>query len=615
MSSKLRNNKGKNSVMWVLMGLMVAGLGGYGVTNFGASVNAIGSVGGREVDLRDYARALNQEISAMSAQIGTPLTFPQAQQLGLTDKVRAQLFATAALEDEADDLGLSVGDAEVRRAVTSIQAFRGIDGSFDRDAYKLTLRQQGLTEAEFETRLRSESARGLLQRAVIGATGAPEGFVKALAAWTNETRDFTLAELIPADLDTAVEAPSEEALKTYYDAHPEAYTRPETRHITYVWLSPEMVQPEIQIDDATLRAAYDQRIDEFVVPEKRLVERLVFSSREEAEAAKARLDAGEASFEELTAERGLTLSDIDLGEMSKEDLGEAGDAIFAMTEPGVAGPLPSDLGPALYAMNGILDAQETTFEEARDTLLPDLTIERARRTILERSEGIADVLAGGSTLEQVAQEMKMDLGQIDFSSETADGIAAYAEFREAAEAATADDFPQLVELDDGGIFAIRLDGIDPPAVRPLEEVREAAVADWTRDETKKRLLDKAAEIQATLDNGATLSSLGLVTTRFAGFARSGHLADLPGEIARRAFQIATGKAAVIDAAGRVFLVQLDAVNAADAADADAYAIAVRPRIAQSLAGDMLDLFVTALETEKGITVDQAAINAVHAQMQ
>ncbi|MEZ5761287.1 MAG: SurA N-terminal domain-containing protein [Paracoccaceae bacterium] len=155
MSSKLRNNKGKNSVIWVLMGLMVAGLGGYGVTNFGASVNAIGSVGGREVDLRDYARALNQEISAMSAQIGTPLTFPQAQQLGLTDKVRAQLFATAALEDEADDLGLSVGDAEVRRAVTSIQAFRGIDGSFDRDAYKLTLRQQGLTEAEFETRLRS----------------------------------------------------------------------------------------------------------------------------------------------------------------------------------------------------------------------------------------------------------------------------------------------------------------------------------------------------------------------------------------------------------------------------------------------------------------------------
>ena len=34
----------------------------------------------------------------------------------------------------------SQGDAEVRRQVTSIQAFTGLDGSFDREAYKLTLK-------------------------------------------------------------------------------------------------------------------------------------------------------------------------------------------------------------------------------------------------------------------------------------------------------------------------------------------------------------------------------------------------------------------------------------------------------------------------------------------
>jgi peptidyl-prolyl cis-trans isomerase D len=615
MSTKLRNKKGKSTVIWVLMGLMVAGLGGYGVTNFGASIGSIGSVGGREVDLRDYARALNQEISAMSAQIGMPLTFVQAQQLGLTDRVRAQLFATAALEDESEVRGLSVGDGEVRRVVTSISSFRGLDGSFDREAYKLTLRQQGMTEAEFEERMRAESARGLLQRAVMGASAAPETFVTSVAAWTNETRDFTLAELIASDLDAPVEAPSEEALKAYYEANPDAYTRPETRHITYVWLSPEMVQPTIEIDEATLRAAYDERIDEFVVPEKRLVERLVFANEDEAAAAKARLDAGEVTFEELTAERGLTLADIDLGEMSRQDLGEAGEAIFAMAEPGVAGPLPSNLGPALYAMNGILEAQETTFEQARDMLLPELTIDRARRAILEQSEGIADVLAGGETLEQVAESMKMELGQIDYSSETQDGIAAYAEFRDAAGAATAEDFPQLVELEDGGVFALRLDGIDPPAVRPLDEVRDAVAADWTRAETQKRLLDKGAEIQAALDNGATLSALGLVTTHYAGFQRSGHLADLPADIATRAFRLDAGKSAVIDASARVFVVQVDAVHAAAPEEAAAVAEAMRPRIAQAVAGDVLELFITAIETEKGVTVDQAAINAVHAQMQ
>lgn len=615
MSQKLRNKKGKNTVIWVLMALMVAGLGGYGVTNFGASIGAIGSVGGREVDLRDYARALNQEVRAMSAQLGTPLTFAQAQQFGISGRVQAQIFAATALDGEAADRGLSVGDEEVRSQVTDIQAFKGLDGSFDRDAYKLTLRQEGLTEAEFEVRLRADAARGLLQRAVVGAAAAPETFVTSVAGWANETRDFTLAELIAADLDAPVEAPTEEALNAYYEAHPEDYTRPETRHITYVWLSPEMVQSEIEIDEATLRAAYDARIDEFVIPEKRLVERLVFANEDEARAAKARYDAGEASFEQITSERGLALADIDLGEMSKEELGDAGEAIFAMTEPGVVGPLPSTLGPALYAMNGVLAAQETTFEEARDTLLPDLTIDRARRLILDRSEGIADVLAGGSTLEQVAEEQKMQLGQIDFSAETSEGIAAYAAFRDAAEQATAEDFPQLVDLEDGGLFALRLDGIDPPAVRPLEEVRADAVADWTRAETHSRLLAKAAEVQATLDNGGTLATLGLVTTRYDGFARSGHLADLPASIADRAFALEDGKSGVIDADARVFVVQIDAVHAADPAEAAALADSLKPRIAQSVAGDMLDMFTTALENEKGVTVDQAAINAVHAQMQ
>ena len=72
---------------------------------------------------------------------------------------------------------------------------------------------------------------------------------------------------------------------------------------------------------------------------------------------------------------------------------------------------------------------------------------------------------------------------------------------------------------------------------------------------------------------------------------------------------------MIDAAARVFVVQLDAVHAAAPEEAEAVAEAMRPRIAQSVAGDVLDLFITAIEAEKGITVDQAAINAVHAQMQ
>ncbi|MFH7450842.1 peptidylprolyl isomerase, partial [Pseudomonas syringae pv. tagetis] len=90
------------------------------------------------------------------------------------------------------------------------------------------------------------------------------------------------------------------------------------------------------------RDLYQSRIDEFQQPERRMVERLVYPSEADAAAAKARLDAGEVSFEQLAAERGLTLTDIDLGERAEAELGAAGPAVFALDQPGVVGPVQTD---------------------------------------------------------------------------------------------------------------------------------------------------------------------------------------------------------------------------------------------------------------------------------
>ncbi|NCM98254.1 MAG: peptidyl-prolyl cis-trans isomerase, partial [Rhodobacterales bacterium] len=104
------------------------------------------------------------------------------------------------------------------------------------------------------------------------------------------------------------------------------------------------------------------------------------------------------------AGRGLTLADIDLGDVSQSDLGAAGEPVFALTGPGVVGPLQSDLGPALYRMNAILAAQETSFDQARDQLVVEFQLDAARRAIGDRAEAINDALAGGATLEDLARE-------------------------------------------------------------------------------------------------------------------------------------------------------------------------------------------------------------------
>jgi peptidyl-prolyl cis-trans isomerase D len=616
MANRLRNRRGGIVVMG-LLGLLVLALGGFGATNFSGSSQTVARVGDRTIKINDYARALQREIRAFSAEQGVPVNMEMAQALGIDRRVQGQLFAAAALDNEAARLGLSVGNAEVGKRILAIPAFQGPDGTFSRDTYSLTLQQEGMSEAEFEDKLRDEAARGLLQGAVAGGIDAPDTFVRTLAGYIGETRSFTVAELLPSDLTETVPAPTDAEIDAQYKATPDAYTQPETRRLTTVWLSPEMIADTIEVDEQALQDAYQARIGEFVIPEKRLVERLVFGTEDEAIAARARIDAGEVTLADLAVERGLEAGDIDLGEVSKDDLGAAGDAVFALTGPGVAGPLPSDLGPALFAMNGILAADETPFEEVRDDLAGEVQMDRARRRIADDSAGIEDLLASGASLEDVAKEAGMELGTLALADDSEGGLAGYEAFRKVAAAVTETDFPTLTELDDGGVFALRLDGIDPPALKPLDAVRDQVIADWTQAETHRRLTALGAEIQALADNGAGLDSQGLVTTRYDAFARGGFIDGAPPAVAENAFKTEAGQTSVVDADGRVFVIAVRDVIAADPVDAENVAVAasVRAQAAQGMAQDAFDLFLSGLETTTGISVDQAALNAVHSQMQ
>ena len=345
--TRRKKGKGTSIVVWILMGMLVLGLGGFGITNFGGGVGSIGKVGDREISTNDYARTMQQELNALSAQFGTRLTLQQAQTLGLDQQVRQQLVNTAALDNETARIGISAGDQRIAQEITAASAFRGPSGQFDRDTYRFTLQNNNLTEAGYETKMREDLARALLQGAVSSGFTAPAILTDTLYAHISERRSLKLLRLTADDLTAPIPAPTDANLQAHYDANIAAFTAPEARRITYAALLPEDIAGDMTLDDALLQQLYTDRIAEFVQPERRLVERLVFPDESAASAAKATIDAG-TSFDDVVAARGVTLSDIDLGDKSEADLGAAGQAIFALTEPGVIGPFASDLGPALF---------------------------------------------------------------------------------------------------------------------------------------------------------------------------------------------------------------------------------------------------------------------------
>ncbi|NEY91276.1 peptidylprolyl isomerase [Tabrizicola oligotrophica] len=611
-----RKKRGAGVLVWVLLAMLIAGLGGFGVENFGGGASSVGQVGDTEITANDYAREVRNQVNALSRQFGTPISMADARAMGIDRQALAGLVNRAALDNEAARIGLSVGDAVVAAELGKIAAFRGLDGSFDRAAYGQTLKQNNTNEADFEATIRRDVARSLLTGAVAGGVLAPATLTDTVFGWAGEKRGLTLLVLDEAALDAPLPAPTEAEVKAHYDANIASYTRPEAKRLQYAALLPETLGATLEVPEDQVKAAYQARLDEFVIAEKRLVERLVFSDEAAAAEAKARLDQG-TPFEDLVKERGLTLDDIDMGDVTRAELAEAGEAVFALQGPGVVGPLPSALGPALYRMNAVLAAQETTYDAARPELLKALQTEAAAKAIADKVEAIDDLLAGGATLEELAKEFGMELGTTDYAAGATDNdaITGYAAFRKAADAVKEGDFAEAVLMDDGGLVALQMLETVPPAPVALDKITERVTAETRAAALAKALSAKAASLKAAVDGGAGLETQGAVTS-VEPKDRQAVLDNAPPAVLEAAFAMAQGEVRLIEDGGYVALVRLDSIAPADATSEDGEALraAIVENVERDIATDISTLFTGAVSQAAGISLDQQMIDAVNTQM-
>ena len=607
---------GRSLVVWVLVAMLIAGLSGFGVENFGGATAKIGRVGEIEIEANDYAREMQGQINTLTRQFGAPVSMADARSFGIDRQVLAGLVNRAALDNEAARLGLSVGDATVAAELGKISAFQGISGTFDREAYALTLQQNGTNEAAFEASLRRDVARALLAGAVAGGVVSPAPLTDTLVAFAGEKRGFSLLVLDDTALDAPLAAPTPAEIQAHYDANIATYTRPEAKRIEYAALLPETIAATMEVPEDEVQKAYDARLSEFMIPEKRLVERLVYPDEAAALAAKARLDQG-TSFDDLVAERGLSLEDVDLGDVTREELEGAADAVFALTEPGTVGPLPSALGPALYRMNAILAAQETTLEAARPELLQILQTEAAARAIADKVEAIDDALAGGASLQDLSTEFGMTLASTDYAAgaDDNDTITGYTAFRSAADALAEGDFPEAILLEDGGLVAMKLVEILPPSPVPLDKITDKVTEATGAEALARALAAKAAAAKTAVEAGATLESQGTLTP-VAPTDRQATLDVGPAVVLETAFQMQPGEIRVIEAGSFVALLRLDSITAAEVTSEEGQEMqdSIRQNLDRSIAEDMAALFTATVGQQAGIALDQAVIDAVNTQL-
>ena len=601
--------------VWILMGMLIVGLAGFGAVNFTSSASSVAMVGDEEVSIGDYVRELQREQRALQAQTGQAMSMAQLTAFGLDRVVLGRLISIAALDHEVQDLGLSIGDENLIAELSAIDAFQSVSGEFDREAYSFALSNAGLTEKQFEEDLRHEAARTIVQNAILSGTQMPQTLTDALTTFIGARRSFSYVQLDASDIALTAESPADAELQAFYEANQDQFMLPEAKVITYAALRPAMLMDEVEVDEAALRQLFEDRSSQYQVPERRLVERLVFADEDAAASAKAQLETGGATFESLVDARGLTLQDIDLGDVTMGDLGAAGSDVFAAQVGDVAGPLPSDLGPALYRVNGRLEAQITTFEQAEPELRDELASGRARRLVEAQAEDIDDLLAGGATLEELATESGLELARINWTKEASDGIAAYEGFRAAAAAVTAEDFPEAGFLDDGSLFALRLDETLPERPEPFAEAREKVLAAWQGDRLNTALREQGEGLLAQAEAAGGFAEGAEIKTE-TGLTRTAYIDTVPADLVTQVFGMKDGEFRLVQDTGSAAVVRLDAtLPPAESDDMTLLSQALQAQMDQTLAQALFQAYVQDVQTRAEPRIDQQALNAAQANFQ
>ncbi len=620
MTAPLRTKRSTSKmIVYGVLALLALSLTGFGVRSIGhGGTQPVATVGTEKVTVDIYAQALRSQLAALSRRVGQNITLAQARSFGLDRQVLSQVVAAAALDGETTHIGLSIGDAQVRDKLLANRAFQGLTGKFDETTYKEALKRANLKPAQYDAILRKESARTLLQTGIVGGIKPADTYALILLKYAAETRDFDWAPVTSDMLPSPTRAPTDGEIAKQYKDNPKAYTSPETRKITYISLTPDMVMATIKPDEKALHDLYDSLSEKYHIPARRDVDRLVFPTEAEAQAAIDSIKSGAKTFADVVKARGLAIKDVSLGRVSADNLTDAAaKLVFGLKEPGVVGPAASNLGPAIYRINAIIAGKDTSFEAARPELVKQLTADKARGVIDDSIGKIDDLLAGGATLEEVADQTAMKLAHVDYVKGAETGLLATPEFTKAAEAAKPGDFPEITTAADGSIFALRLEKIVPPALIPLAKVRERVIKDWTRAETRKRVVALANAKKAALAAGKSFAELGLSPVSETGLRRDVGVKNAPRALVGAVFALPEkGGVTVVEGSDSVAVARLKAIHPFDPTTAANKTLIknVNARYAQDIGSDLFDEYARALEDKAGVTINQALINAVQAQI-
>ncbi len=468
----------------IIVSFILTGVSGYLI---GGSVNYAAKVNDQEISRGQFENAFAGERNRMQQQLGdqfSELAANEGYMKNLRQQTLNRLIDEALLDQYAREIGLSISDDQVKKAIFSTPAFQN-NGKFDNTRYNAIVNQMGMTPDQYAQALRNQLTTQQLINAVVGTDFMLKGEADELATLVSQQRVVREATF---DVNTlaAKQQASDEEVKSYYEQNKNNFTSPEQFRVSYIKLDAAAMQENAT--DAEIQTYYDQHQDQFTQPQRNRYSVIQTKTEADAKAALDELNKGtdfatvakEKSTDIISAKNGGDMGWLEEG-TTPDELKNAG-----LKEKGqLSGVIKSSVGFLVVRLDDITPATTKPLADVRDDIAAKVKQEKALDGFYALQQKVSDAASNDNEslagAEQAAGAKAVTTGWFSH-----DNLPEELNFKPVADAifggglvgenGTPGSNSDIITVDGDRAFVLRVSDHKPEAIKPLDEVKDQITA-------------------------------------------------------------------------------------------------------------------------------------------
>lgn len=414
MLNKLRNSS-NNAFIKIILGSLLTILilsfamwGTEDLIGVNTKKNSVATVGKIDISSREFFSLYSRQTEEIRKLLGQSLNIEKGRQFGYVDRALSSLINRALFNNEANELGLSVSDLNVRDRILKDTSFKDDLGQFSELIFRQLISEAGYSEDSYIDGTRQDLAREQMVDTIRSSLKIPNVIKENLAKYNMEQR--TVNYMTVKSENQTINSPNETEIKKFFRENENIYMTNEYRAVQTLLLDAKQYAKGITVNEEEIKLIYEERKESLIKPERRYIKQILTDTFETAKLVLKDLNENKKITEVANKYTNQSEEDIDLGWNIRDELPEEiVDGVFKLKKNQVSNPIQSSFGWHVVKVIDIEERKELTYDNVKNSIENELLMEKGKEAVYDLQDDVEDFLSSGDTLQEISEKLDVKL--------------------------------------------------------------------------------------------------------------------------------------------------------------------------------------------------------------